>query len=355
VTRKIPFTLYQAEKGELMEIHITDTIQDIDENKWNTLADTSFIDQTYAWYRTVEDSHMRKMRYVFVREDGTLMAAACCYPYEERMYLELPFLEVRSPLGTSISFYSKNSEGTRMLFKGLEEIQKREKTEGFLILDLRKDEFDSINHHMKGFTPFPMSENTYMDLDYTDFDDYLSTLSRKARGNIRNTLNKAQKRWNIKTVFTNDFSRWAHTAHQLQGYVCEKHKDYRWYLTEEFYSALETHLKERAELLLFLKDDIPLASGLCLNSPKICECKAAGINFDYREYQAYFLMYYEEIRRAIERKQKRIYFGSTTYEFKEKIGSKRENLFGFFKLKNPLLHFGLKSYVTISRLWGKKL
>ena len=338
-----------------MEIHITDTIQDIDEKEWNTLANTDFIDQTYGWYKTVEDSRIRNMHYIFVREGTTLTAAACCYPYKERMYLELPFLEVRSPLGTSTSFYSKTPEGTRMLIKGLEEIQKKVKTQGLLILDFKEDEFDPITNHMKGFTPFPMLENTYMDLDYTDFDDYLSTLSRKARGNIRNTLNKAQKRWNIKTVFTSDFSKWAHTAHQLQGYICEKHKDYRWYLTEEFYSSLETHMKERAELLLFFKDDIPLASGLCLNSPNICQCKAAGINPDYREYHAYFLMYYEEIKRAIERRQKRIYFGSTTYEFKERIGSKRENLFGLFKLKNPLLDFGLKSYVTVSRLWGKKL
>ncbi|MBU7016613.1 MAG: GNAT family N-acetyltransferase [Theionarchaea archaeon] len=338
-----------------MEMRTTDTIQDIGEKEWNALADTDYIDQTYAWYRTVEDSRIRNVHYVFVKEGKTLISAACCYPYRERMYLEMPFLEVRSPLGTSRSFFSKTPEGIRVLIQGLEEIQKKEKTQGFLILDLRKDEIDPITNHMKGFTSFPMMENTYMDLDYTDFDDYLSTLSRKARGNIRNTLNKAQKRWNIKTVFTNDFSGWGHTAHQLQDYICKKHDDYRWYLTEEFYSALETQLKERAELLLFLKDDIPLASGLCLNSPNICECKAAGINPDYREYQAYFLMYYEEIRRAIERRQKRIYFGSTTYEFKEKIGSKRENLFGFFKLRNPLLNFGLKSFITISRLWGKKL
>jgi hypothetical protein len=92
--------------------------------------------------------------------------------------------------------------------------------------------------------------------------------------------------------------------------------------------------------------------GLSLNSDVLSLHKAAGTDPRYRKYQAYFLLYYRGIERAIQKKQKRIYFGATTYEFKEKIGCKRENLFGLTRFKNPALNLLVRSYTVVSRLWG---
>ena len=335
-------------------MYITNTIQDINEEEWNTLIDTDYIEQSHAWYRAVEDSRMRKMYYIFVKNGSHTTAAACCYPFTQKLYVEMPFLDVTTPLGTSVAFFSKNPEDSRMLLKGLEEIQKKEKTKGFLILDLNKDELNFFKNHMKGVTPFPLYDNTYLDLNYTDFEDYLSSLDAKARRSIRITLNRAQKRFAVTSFFTHNLSQWSSTARRLQQYTCESHKDYRTFLTEEFYSAVEAHLKTKAELLFLFKDDIPLAFAVVLNTPDFVHYKFPGIDYHYREYQAYFLLYYEGIKRAIEKKQKRIYFGSTTYEFKEKIGCQREELFGLAKMRNPLLNLGLKSFITLSRIFNKQ-
>jgi predicted N-acyltransferase len=345
---------YSSNGGGPMEMYITDTIRDINEEEWNALIDTDYIEQSHAWYRAVEDSRMRKMYYIFVRKGTRTTAAACCYPLTQKLYVEMPFLDVTTPLGTSMAFFSKTPEDSRILLKGLEEIQKREKTKGFLILDLKKDELDSLKEQMKGVTPFSLYDNTYIDLNYTDFEDYLSSLDAKARRSIRITLNRAQKRFAVTSFFTHNLSQWTSTARRLQQCTCKYHNDYRTFLTEEFYSAVENHLKEKAELLFLLKDDIPLAFAVILNTPDLVHYKFPGVDPHYREYQAYFLLYYEGIRRAIERKQKRIYFGSTTYEFKEKIGCQREELFGLAKMRNPLLNLGLKSFITLSRLSNKQ-
>ncbi|MBU7016611.1 MAG: GNAT family N-acetyltransferase [Theionarchaea archaeon] len=336
-----------------MEVHITNTIQDIDEKEWNALINTDHIEQSHAWYRAVEDSRMRKMYYIFVQRGARTVAAACCYPFTQKLYVEVPFLDVTTPLGTSIAFFSKTPEDSRVLIQGLEEIQKREKTKGFLILDLKKDELIFFRKHMKGVTPFPLCDNTYLNLNYTDFEDYLSSLDAKARRSIRITLNRAQKRFAVTSLFTHNLSQWASTARSLQEYTCKDHNNYQTFLTEEFYSAVEAHLKEKAELLFLFKDDIPLAFAVILNTSDFAHYKFPGIDPHYREYQAYFLLYYEGIRRAIEKKQKRIYFGSTTYEFKEKIGCQREKLFGLAKMTNPLLNQGLKSFIALSRLFNK--
>lgn len=346
----------EKKEGEHMEVEVTTTIKDIPETQWNTLTGTDYIDKTYAWYRTAEDSRIRKTYYILLKKGENLKAAVCGYPYKEELHKkEMLFLEVRSPLGTATSFYSDNTRDTHILVGELEKIQDQTKAEGTFVPDFKKEEFEAVKDHMKGFTDFPMHENTYLDLDYTDFDDYLSTLSRKNRGNIRNTMNKARKRWNITCIATNELSQWKEVAARLQRNTCEKHDDYRWYLTEEFYEALFKHLKDNVEMIVFLKDDIPLACGLTLNSPTICQCKAAGIDPKYRKYQAYFLMYYEEIKRALERNQKRIYFGTTAYGFKERLGAEKEELYGFVKLKNPLMDLGLKSYITYSKISGKKM
>lgn len=332
-----------------MEVIVTDTIKDVPEKEWNELTGTVIPERTYAWYRTIEDSHLRDMHYVLVKED-TLAAAACCYLYQEpQLGITIPVVQAGSPTGTTRSFFSPTVQHTDALLSGLETVRAKTNTNGVIIIDLTEEEFNTVKAHLKakGFTPFFQLYSMYLDLPFYDFDDYLSSLSASDRRSIRKTLNRAEKRWHIKHLLTSDFSQWGHTACKLQEYTCKEHNDYRLHLTEQFYSALEIHFKESAELNLFFKDDTPLASGLCLNSPELAVHKFSGVHPHYRQYQAYFLLYYEGIKKAIERRQKRIYFGSTTYEFKRKIGCKEEKFFGFFKMKNLFLNAALKSYLTL--------
>ncbi len=332
-----------------LEIKITNTITDIPEKEWTTLTSGSSVEQSYAWYKTVEDSSMFPMHYVFLK-DETLQAAACASIFNARIFnMDIPVLEVSSPLGLSKAFFSETPHDTALLLDGLQHTCIKEKAKGISISELTKEELNLLRNYAKGFTDSEMPENTYIDLNFTDFDDYLSSLDEPAWRSARMTLNRA-RRWKIKTVFTEEFTKWKSVAHALQGHLCEEHKDYRWHLPEKFYEALEKNMKEKAELLLFFKDDTPLASAVALNSPDVAHYKFAGIDPKYRKYQAYFLIYYEGIKRAIEKKQKRIYFGITTYEFKDKIGCKREPLFGLVKMENPLLNLALKSYLAVFRI-----
>ncbi|MGC1120891.1 MAG: GNAT family N-acetyltransferase [Candidatus Methanofastidiosia archaeon] len=338
--------------NEEPEVSIHRTIRDFTEKEWNTVADSMFPERCHAWYRVVEDSRMRDMYYVALREKRTLTAALGCSPFVERQLgIGIPFLEVGSPLGTTSSFFPQTPEHTTFLLEGLEQILKQEKTRGILIFDLKQEEADFVRKYLKGFSPYREPERTYIDLTFSDFDDYLDSLDSSNRRSIRKTLNRAEKRWKIRHVLTSELSRWSHIAHRLQGYLCQAHRDFRMHLSEQFYEALEKNMKDSAELTVFLKDDIPLASGLVLNSQEAAVHKFPGVDPRYRQYQAYFLLYYEGIRTAIERKQKRIYFGTTTYGFKEKIGCGREPLLGFAKFKNPVATFLLGHFLSWRASW----
>ncbi len=333
-----------------MDVILADTVKDVPEKDWNALTGTDIPERAQGWYKTVEDSGMRDMHYVLIRED-TFVAAACCHLYKEPQFgIRIPVLQVGSPTGTTCAFFSNTVQHTDALLSGLEELRMKENARGLVIIDFNEDEFSRAKPHLEstGFTPFFQLESMYIDLPFSDFDDYLSSLPASDRRSIRKTLNRAEKRWRITHVLTNDFLQWGHIASKLQRFTCEEHNNYRMHLTEDFYSALKTHFKESAELTLFFKEDIPLASGLCLNSPTLAFHKFSGVDPRYRQYQAYFLLYYEGIRKAIERRQKRIYFGSTTYEFKRKIGCKGEKFFGFAKMENPVLNTALKYYFKVS-------
>jgi predicted N-acyltransferase len=335
-----------------MEIYTTDTIRDIGEREWHTLVGHDNIEQSYAWMKMVEESGARKVYYVFLK-DRKLEAAACCTFFREKMFsVELPFLEVKSPLGLSPAFFSRTPQHADMLLKELRDIQKKEKTKVLSILCLKKDEVDFIRTQVGGFVEFPMNDNTYIDLDFADFEDYLSWLPAKARRSVRITLNKAKK-LGVTSLSTNEFSKWKSTAHRLQKNICQQYKDYQWLLPEQFYDSVERNFKEHAELLMFFKDDIPLAFGFSVNTPDIVKYKFVGADPQYRDYQAYFLIYYEGIKKAIERGQKRITFGLTSYSFKEKIGCTREKLFGLFQMRNPGLNLALQSYSKVMELYRR--
>jgi len=337
-----------------MDINVTDTIQTVDEDEWDRFAGCDPVERSHAWYRTVEESGMRKMHYVFLRENEKLRAAACCFLLREKMHrIGIPFLNVQSPLGVSPAFFSETPDHARILLERLEEIRKKEKGLGIMLFCLRKEELSAVEKQVRSFVRFPGRDNTYIDLNFTDFEDYLNSLNEDSWRSARMTLNRA-RRWKIRTVFTNEISKWKEVTYRLQKYTCEQHNDYRMHLTHQFYDSLEKNLKENAELLLCFKDDIPLAFGLSLNSSSIANYRYPGVDPEYRNYQAYFLLYYEAIKRAIEKRQKRIYFGPTTYEFKEKIGCKRAEIFGLAKMKNPVLNLVLKVYITFSASWGKK-
>ncbi|MBU7016448.1 MAG: GNAT family N-acetyltransferase [Theionarchaea archaeon] len=330
-----------------MEVTISNTIQDVDEKEWELLVGTDRVDGSHSWFRTVEESGYRDMRYALVRERKKLVAAACCRLYNEKLLIRIPLLGV-GPV------YTKTDEETAMLLQGLEEIRKKENARGILFFFHDEEELNLIKNVMKGSTVFSMKENTYIDLNFTDFEDYLSSLNAVARRSIRSTVNKAHRQ-QIQPLFSHEFSTWKETAHRLQGYLCEEHQDYSSHLSEQFYEILEKNLKDAAELLILLKDDIALAFALAFNSSSISLYKFGGVDPEYRKYQGYFLIYYEGIRKAIERGQKRIYFGPSTYEFKEKIGCKREKTFGLVKMAHPLLNLMVKCVMTIYNILGRRL
>jgi predicted N-acyltransferase len=338
-----------------MKMEISDTINNIDETTWQKLVGSYRTDGAYGWFKTLEESGMRDMYYVTVKNrnkhrthEDALAAAACCRIRTEHIHtLEVPLLNVRP-------VYFETPQHMKLLMTGLNTLQTQLNTRGIVLYFHDSKKSAMTQKELKMSAQFPLRDNTYIDLEFKTFEDYLDWLPSRTRRSIRNTLNKAEK-WNIKTIFTHEFSAWKKEVSRLYGYLCKEHNNYSFYVPEDFYDILEKNLKDKAELIIFLKDGIPLSFALALNSPYTALYKFAGIDPRYKKYQSYFLIYYEGIKKAIERKQNRIYFGPSSYDFKEKIGCKREKGVGITRINNPLLNMVLQLYIWYYRARGKKL
>ncbi|MGD2250641.1 MAG: GNAT family N-acetyltransferase [Candidatus Methanofastidiosia archaeon] len=332
------------------KMEILNTISDIGKHQWNTLVHAQTPEASYEWYKAVEESKMKDLYYVTLWEKGDLVAACCCFTYlGEEIFLKIPFLACWSPLSSILGFFSPSTEHISRLLQGLHTIQDKLHLRGTLIANFEQEDYQRHNLYMKEYNPLSLASTTYLDLPYADFDEYLNSLPSSHRRSIRKTLNRAEKRWQIKHVLTNNLSQWKHVAHRLQGLTCAEHNDFTNYLSKKFYESLQKTMKDKVELSIFLKDSIPLASGLCLNNETVAVHKYAGVDPEYRQYQAYFLLYYEGIRKAIERNQSRICFGTTTYQFKKKIGCEVAPLYSFGKMANPLLNVMLNMYLRVFR------
>jgi hypothetical protein len=336
-----------------MELQISHTIHQT-QKEWDSLVNPKSVEQSSSWITAVEDSGVLDMQYIFLRDNNTLTAGACCHEFTRFKGIKIPFIEVGAPLGSWCSFFSFHTEHTGLLLTEIEQIRTQKRAWGTIIMDLREDEYSKYKEHFTGFYEFLMPDTTYMDLKFSDFDDYLDSLSSRSRRSIRNTLRKAEK-WGITYVYTTELAHWGSTASTLQGYTYRQHGETGVHLPPLFYETLETTMKSNVELVLFFKGSTPLVCALVLNTPDMCEYTFPGIDPKYTKYQAYFLLYYYGIKRALQTNKKRIYFGPTAYSFKEKIGCTREKLFGFAKMKNPLLDVGLKSYFTYLGITGERV
>jgi predicted N-acyltransferase len=331
-----------------MKIHIVDSVRAAGEREWQEIVGPTHLDQSYGWFRTVEDSGMQKTNYVLVKDGSRLRAAACATLIRLRGYgTVIPCLTVASPLTVTPAFFSRTREETGWLLKGLRRLQRRENARGFFILVREPRSKDAPR--IRGSVTVPLEPVVRLDLGFSSFDEYLSSLPRNPKKSIKATLSKA-RRYGLRIVVTNEFSRWKETARRLQGFVCEQHQDWTWHLTGAFYEALETHLRDKVDLILVLKDDTPLAVFVLTRSPEAYQLRFAGIDPRYHEHHAYFFGCYETIRMTIERGARELSLGLTTYEYKEKIGGVRVPQFALGKMNSPMLDALLRIHASREKM-----
>ena len=244
-----------------------------------------------------------------------------------------------------ISGKYKNQEDAIIskMMAGAMEYFKKEKVKMVVVKD-HITKYPSEYLHKK-FTHLHFMPGTYLDFGCiqhgcTCFDDYLMSLKKKWRSNIRNKMNRRKEDLLIEIInaasLTEDECVRCHELYfQTRGKQRLKHEC----LTMDYFCACGKELGDSCKMI------VAKTGGVIIGFAQLLENEDDVINvrmgMDYacnREYNLYHHLLYENIVYCLENKKKKLYTSQTCYRPKLEMGAKFMPLHTYVYFENPLLH-----------------
>ena len=168
-----------------------------------------------------------------------------------------------------------------------------------------------------GFTRVPSMPMTTLNIDYRDFDDYLSrNLSPATRGKIRRKLRVAERAQpQITMTVETDATAIVNDIYPLYEKVFVRSPMQFEKLTKEFLSEIGKRMPDKVRFFIWRQDTRIVAFGLCtIQADNICH---EYVGFDYAvafDLNLYYRVFHDIVEWAIANGYKRFYSGSLNYD-----------------------------------------
>jgi predicted N-acyltransferase len=360
------------------KVKVFNRVDDVRESI-DQISDDSFF--TYEWFKTLESFGMLpKPFYMTITNEGEILGIAPCFIDEINDFFNwgpniLPFLHrtlnVSERLGlarrnlllcyspaccrSKILFASKYShkEILSLFSKKIDEICEKQKIlfSSFLFVS----EFDELlmkNLESLNYTKFPNVVTFYLDVSWSNFEDYLKSLKHRMRLNIRREIKKLSD--NGVTIEEEPLSEnIAGKLSDLQANLSTKYDPARRNrLDPSFFMLLHKFAGAKLRLFVARKNEEIIGFSLSLQHKQVLDVYMCG--FDYAAQTKtsfiYFnLCYYKPIQLAIDEKIKKIFFRYSTDKVKLNRGCRPEQTYSFIKCHNiflgPLMNRLLKNRI----------
>jgi hypothetical protein len=168
-----------------------------------------------------------------------------------------------------------------------------------------------------GFTRVPSMPMTTLNIEYKDFEDYLSrNLSQATRGKIRRKLRVAERAQPpITMTVETDATAIVDDIYPLYEKVFQRSPMQFEKLTKEFMSGIGKRMPDKVRFFIWRQDARIIAFGLCtIQADNICH---EYVGFDYSvafDLNLYYRVFHDIIEWAIANGYKRFYSGSLNYD-----------------------------------------
>ena len=200
--------------------------------------------------------------------------------------------------------------------------------------------------------PLDFPPNTLLEYPYSNFDEYLNTLSRKKRRRClsdKRTLEKGKGRvervHDIATLYKEIYALYRNTSEQAQA-----KRDYismPVQINEDFFEKIHLFRRMNPCVVTVVVDGKIIAYSLLLQSGSTLFFKAVGLDYDlsYRT-KAYFNLFYAALEYAGHQQCNKVDFGMTSYQFKQWLGCELTPATYLCSTFHPLLSFVQKPLVS---------
>lgn len=190
-----------------------------------------------------------------------------------------------------------------------------------------------------GYSKFDSLPNTEMNVWFSDFEEYLKTLSAASRYDLRRKFRRVDSRIKIDTEVTNSpDEKTLNDIHRLYIQTEAAHEMGFEILTPDFFRNVARHMPDSAKFFLWRIEGRLVAFVLCLVSHDRLDDYYVGLDYAVaHEYHLYFLKFRDVLNWCIKNKIKIYEMGLTGYEPKRRLGFDTVPLYLYVKHRNRLI------------------
>jgi len=342
---------------------------------------------TYDWFKTMESVMKQDLYYVAVYCGENPVAVTPCFvdlkdvyfgnapkitPLLKRMLVVANLFNLcnryvllcHSPAGCwrSKILFDENYDERLIMSKisdGIDYIckNKRITISSFLCVSASETNLmDSLNDF--GYWKF-FWRNTYsIKIQWKNFDEYLMSLNRQTRENIRRELRKSDEN-GVKIEVVSEFGHLSGVLSNLYSNLFMKYnKKQTSYYDASFFENLSKHAGDRVILFVATKKGKIVGFALCMRQNENLEGFKCGFDYSARsknDFVYFNLAYYTPIKWAIENGIKEVYFGTGMERIKSKRGCKPDETFSFVKCHVGILDSLVRFYSMVPLSLKRKL
>lgn len=227
-------------------------------------------------------------------------------------------------------------------------IKKGLKTQLTIFKDYSENEVAFLkNDNFNSFFKFSTQPNMVFEIrdNWLNFDDYLSSLSKKYRDQYKRARKKSDG-IHKKKLPLEEITKYKDRIYELYMNVAKNAPFNTFYLTEDHFEVFKKNLKDNFLFYGYFIDDKLIGFNTLIKNGTDIDTYFLGYDDDYQKDKMLYLnMLYDMIAYSINKKYNRIIFARTALEIKSSVGAKPIQMFGVMKHNNAILNlFVSKSF-----------
>ena len=370
----------------MFEVSVAESIVDIDEGIWESLASESHF-LSYGWLKTLEETAVEDVSPVYhlLERHGEVLAAAVCWmsdkfnPHDRVNQfilgrLEQPARMLGITFNPSVRFGPLHGYGEHILVKDglpadahlacVEELVSAAEAEAtrrglplfFVnVSEMERDLCDTLRR--RGYHATMAHPKNRLDVKWDSFEEYLDdkrTITAKHRREFRFQIKKnAQAGVTIRELDKVDQEE---RLYQLLCGHYHRLNGVSYPYCSNLFSVMKGNLGKDVTITVAEKQGGIVAVAVTFQRAATGWVSFVGLDYEStRDDFSYFnIAYYDVIRRAIARGLSTLYYGDMMYWVKKRRGCVLEQSYIFHKGCNPLVHGVLRPWFRLHKVWYQK-
>jgi predicted N-acyltransferase len=268
-------------------------------------------------------------------------------------FLKLKLIFVGSLTTEEFYFGISKDENLDLLMDGalekLSEFCKEEKIAGIVFYNLSARNKALAEYlEEKGFIKMESLPSTIIKIEGSSIVDYIKTLSRNTRKDLKKKLKKSSAQAQLTTVIREDIDDIVDEIYRLYMNNFDESSVHFEVLTLEFFRRISANMPGLVKFFITYDKKKIVAFNLCLIKGNFCIDKFIGLDLEVaHKYHLYFTTLYHNLDWCIKNGIRFYQPGATDYHPKMRFGAKLIPLFVYSKAFNPFLNYFLKTVVKL--------